>query len=427
MIPDTIYALSSGRPPAAVSVVRISGPGAQAALAHLTHSPPPPRIARLRTLRTPSGDVLDRALVLFFPAPRSATGEDIVELQIHGGRAVVESVLSALSEQPGLRPAVAGEFTRRAFENGLIDLAESEGLADLLLAETQSQRRAALQLATGALSRLIEGWQRRLLTVSAMVEADLDFADEEDASASNSADLLVSIEELAAEMKSHLESVPAERLRDGVRVVIGGPPNAGKSTLLNHLVGRQAAITSPVAGTTRDMIEVPVAIEGVPFLFIDTAGLRSTLDAVEEQGIALATANLAAADLVLWLGAPDQCPRKDDVILVSAKADLGFDTPKPGGLAVSAVTGAGMNALTRTIADRAHSLLPQEGETTLNQRHRSLLRECVEHLQSAQFSRDDLVRAEEFRSARVALDRITGRGGVEDMLDQLFGSLCIGK
>ncbi len=419
---DTIFALSSGAPPAAVALVRISGPRAEAALEALAGFLPGPRAATLATLRA-DGEVLDTALIIRFPGPASATGEDIAELHLHGGRSVVAAVLAALSRIEGMRGAEPGEFTRRAFENGRIDLAEAEGLADLLAAETESQRRAALALAGGALSRQVEGWREEVLALAALVEAALDFSDEDDAGAFP-ADFARRVGALRAEVAAWLARPPAERLKDGVRVVIAGPPNAGKSSLLNALVGREAAITSAVPGTTRDLIEAPVAIAGAPFLLIDTAGLRDAPDAIEAIGVDRARASLAAADLVVWLGGPAQAP--PGAILVHAKADLGA-APEPADLSVSATTGHGLEALSRMLIQRSIALLPAEGDVALNARHRLALGEAAAALSEAETTADPIITAEALRRARAALDRITGKAGVEDMLDALFGRFCIGK
>jgi tRNA modification GTPase len=306
---DTIYALSSGNPPAAIAIVRISGPAAAAALEALSGKRPPPRHAGLVTLRDPEeGEVLDRALTLWFPGPGSSTGEDLAELHLHGGRSVVAAVLAALGGITGLRQAEPGEFTRRAFENGRIDLSEAEGLADLLTAETEGQRRAALALAGGGLSRMVEQWQRQLLALSAQVEAALDFSDEGDVDEEVPQDWHDILHGLLADVGTVLARPPVERLRDGIRVVIAGPPNAGKSSLLNVLSGRRAAITSAIAGTTRDLVEAPTAISGIPFLLVDTAGLRESEDEIETIGVDLAKQSLEAADLILWLGSPADCP-----------------------------------------------------------------------------------------------------------------------
>ena len=424
---DTIFALSSGQPPAAIAVVRVSGPSADRALATLAASLPPPRRASLAVLRH-GDDVLDRALVLRFPGPNSATGEDLVELHLHGGRAVVAAVLAALGELEGLRPAVPGEFTRRAFAHGRIDLAEAEGLADLLAAETQSQRRAAQALAGGALSSAVEQWQRRLLHLAAALEALLDFSDEADVGEALPAGWMAQLAKLVEEIEELLSRPPSERLRDGVRVVIGGPPNAGKSSLLNVLAGREAAITSPIPGTTRDLVEAPTAIAGAPIVLIDTAGLRVGTDQVETIGIERARNSLAAADLIIWLGAAGDCPDRDRSIVVRAKADLQPCLPTDqADVAVSSTTGEGIADLLHEMGSRIRDLLPREGELALNARHRQALATAVEYLSEAGGSEDPLIAAECLRQARLALDRVTGRAGVEDMLDALFGQFCIGK
>jgi tRNA modification GTPase len=424
---DTIYALSSGSPPAAIAVVRISGPAADGALRKLAGRLPAPRVATLATLAVPgTGESLDRALLLRFPAPASATGEDIVELHLHGGRAVVAAVLEALAGMAGLRPAAPGEFTRRAFENGRIDLAEAEGLADLLAAETQSQRRAALALAEGGLSRRVAGWERRVLALAAALEAVIDFSDEGEVGEGLPPGWAAGAEVLAGEMRAALAQPPAERLRDGVRIVVAGPPNAGKSSLVNNLAGRDVAITSPVAGTTRDLIEAPTAIGGTPLLLVDTAGLREGGDSVEAIGIDLARRTVEAADIVLWLGAPSACPARDRALFVQSKIDI---LPRDPGadLHVSAKTGAGMAELVQELTIRAGRLLPAEGEAALNARHRGAIAEAAEAVGAASAMTDLLLAAESLRHARAALDRISGRAGVEDMLDSLFGRFCIGK
>ena len=417
---DTIYALSSGAPPAAIAVVRISGPRADAALEALAGNLPEPRRATVAALRA-GGEVLDNALVIRFPGPASATGEDVAELHLHGGRSVVAAIRSALGATAGLREAEPGEFTRRAFENGRIDLAEAEGLADLLEAETETQRRAALALAGGALSRQVDEWQARILGLTAEIEAALDFSDEDDVAAL-AADFPGRLDALRGELADWLARPPVERLKDGLRVVIAGPPNAGKSSLLNALAGRDAAITAAAPGTTRDLVEAPVAIAGAPFLLVDTAGLRESADEIEAIGIGRAQASITAADIVLWLGDPKAAPER--AILVHPKADLGPPSRRAD-IAVSAKTGAGLEQLSRLLIQRSGSLLPGEGEVALNRRHRAALQQAVAALEDAQ--PDLLIRAEALRGARAALDRITGRGGVEDMLDALFGRFCIGK
>ncbi|HEX8365642.1 MAG TPA: tRNA uridine-5-carboxymethylaminomethyl(34) synthesis GTPase MnmE [Allosphingosinicella sp.] len=420
---DTIFALSSGAPPAAIAVVRISGPRADAALEALVRELPEPRRAMLARVRH-GDDEIDRALVLRFPGPESATGEDVAELHLHGGRAVVAAVLGALRGLEGLREAEPGEFTRRAFLNGRIDLAEAEGLADLLSAETEAQRRAAQALAGGTLSRQVELWRERILGLAAELEADLDFADEGDVGEGLSPDWRTRAAGAARELERAVAAPPAERLRDGVRVAIAGPPNAGKSSLLNALIQREAAITSASPGTTRDLIEAPVAIAGLPFVLIDTAGLRASDDAIESVGVDRARSAIAQADLVLWLGSAAEAPPL--AVRVHSKADL---APAPPGadVAVSALTGDGLDMLAEALVSRARAILPREGEVALNARHRALLAECRDALSEAANMGDPLIAAEALRRARVALDRVTGRAGVEDMLDGLFGRFCIGK
>jgi tRNA modification GTPase len=423
---DTIYALSSGSPPAAIAVVRISGPRAKAALEALTGKRPEPRVATLATVRTAGGERLDTALALFFPRPASATGEDVAELHLHGGRAVVAAVLAALSRIEGLREARPGEFTRRAFEHGRIDLAEAEGLADLLEAETESQRRSALAMAGGAVGRLIGPWRERLLGLAARLEAVIDFSDEGEVGETAPAGWREDLETLSREMDAALARPPAERLREGVRLVIAGPPNVGKSSLLNYLSGRDAAITSAVAGTTRDVIEAPTAIGGIPFLLVDTAGLRDSGDEVEAIGVGRARDSLAGADLVLWLGPPPDCPVAGRALLVQSRADI--EDPDPAAqFHVSARTGEGIDALLAAIGERARALLPREGDVALNRRQRTALAEATAALQEAGAQKDIVLAAERLRAARSALDSVTGGSGVEDMLDALFGRFCIGK
>ena len=423
----TIFALSSGSPPAAIAVVRISGPDAGRTLASLAGTLPEPRRASLRRLFDPAdGTPLDRALVLWFPGPETATGEDLGELHLHGGRAVVSAVLAALDRDSRLSLAEPGQFTRRAFENGRLDLVEAEGLADLLSAETESQRRAALRIAEGVLSRRLEGWRQAVLTAAARIEAMLDFADEDDVPEEDEEGRGVALT-LAGEIEALLRAPPAERLRDGVRVVIAGPPNAGKSTLLNRLAGRDAAITAATAGTTRDVIEVPVTIGGTPFLLIDTAGLRDAEDEIEQIGVARAEAAVATADIVLWLG-DDAASRDDHIVAVHARADLpGRHEAPRDSVRVSAHTGEGLAELVVMMTDRARALLPREDEMALNVRQRRALTDVMNNLRLCEASADPLVVAEALRLARAALDCTTGRAGVEDMLDALFGRFCIGK
>lgn len=422
---DTIFALSSGAPPAAIAVVRISGPGAGAALRALAGHLPAERRAVAATLRDNAGLVLDRALVLWLPGPATATGEDTAELHLHGGRAVVAAVATALSALPGLRAAEPGEFTRRAFANGKIDLAEAEGLADLLSAETELQRQAAQAMAGGAFSHEVAGWRDRLLGLSAAVEAVLDFADEDDV-ATLPADFLHRIGALRSALAGWLARPRAETLREGFRVVIAGPPNAGKSTLFNALVQTEAAIATPIAGTTRDVLTRPVGYEGIPFLFADTAGLHdATDDIVEAIGIERAMEALDRADLVLWLGPEGEGPAGAwEIVAQCDRAGPGKHAPRHR---ISAVTGEGIAALIDDLVATARQALPKPGEAALSQRQHDLLREAAGALQAAEDEADPLLVAEALRLARVAFDALLGRTTTEDMLDALFGRFCIGK
>ncbi|WP_338446801.1 tRNA uridine-5-carboxymethylaminomethyl(34) synthesis GTPase MnmE [Pelagerythrobacter marensis] len=424
---ETIFALSSGAPPAAIAVVRVSGPGAGDALRALAGERlPPARRACARTLRAADGSELDRALVLWLPGPATATGEDVAEFHLHGGRAVVGAVQRALALCPGLRPAAAGEFTRRAFANGRIDLAEAEGLAELLESETELQRRAAMALAGGALSNKADEWRDRVLALSAEVEAVLDFSDEEDAAELPSS-FFGRARSLAGELAAWLDRPRAKLLREGYRVVLAGPPNAGKSTLFNALVENEAAITSPVAGTTRDIIERSVAIAGVPFTFVDTAGLRKAGgDAIEAIGIARAEAQLARADLVLWLGEEGRGP--GGAWEIDAKADDPAREAKRGdAIAVSAQTGWNLDLLRERLIAHARAAMPAPGEVALTERQAGLLGEARAALEGIGKDLDPLIVAEHLRLARSAFDRLIGRASTEDMLDALFGRFCIGK
>ncbi|RDE04592.1 tRNA uridine-5-carboxymethylaminomethyl(34) synthesis GTPase MnmE [Sphingomonas aracearum] len=424
---DTIYAVSSGQPPAAIAVIRISGRQAIVAAAALCGDLPAPRRAGVRVLRRADGAPLDEALVLLFPGPRTATGEDLVELQVHGGRAVIAAVLSALGEQPGLRQANAGEFTRRALLNGRLDLTQAEGLGDLLMAETEAQRRAAQQASEGGVRRQVEAWGERLLALSGQVEALIDHSDEGDVDAHALQPVREAIRALASELGQAAAQPPVEGLRDGVRVVLAGPPNAGKSSLLNALIGREAAIVSAQPGTTRDRIEAGVVRAGTAWLLTDTAGLRAeTADPIEAQGVVLADAAMRAADLVIWLG-DDPPPVK--ALWVHARADMPERTITPVGpdLAVSARNGTGLEALWGELEGRAHALTPALDRPAFNQRQRDLLHSAVDAIARAGDTSDILIVAEELRVGRLAFDRITGRADVEAVLDALFGQFCIGK
>lgn len=428
---DTIFALSSGPAPAAIAVIRVSGPAAGDALLALSGTLPPPRRATLARLVDPtSGTELDRTLVLWLPGPATATGEDSCELHLHGGRAVVAAVESALGAMDGLRRAAPGEFTRRAFANGRIDLSEAEGLADLLTAETELQRRAAQAMAGGALSRAVDGWREQLLAISARLEASIDFSDEDDVG--DGASLLPaghasSCSALAEEIGAWLARPRAEPLKEGFGVVLAGPPNAGKSTLFNALVQSEAAIISAEPGTTRDVLSRTVAIEGVPFTFLDTAGLRDVgAGEIERIGMDRARAAASAADLVLWLGAEGEGPAGSWEIAAQADRE-GVDGKSAPRHRVSAMTGEGMDGLLADLVGHARSVLPVPGEAALNARQHGLMTDVADAMGRAARRADPLLAAEELRVARLALDRLVGRTGTEDMLDALFGRFCIGK
>ena len=423
---NTIFALSSGRPPAAVSVVRVSGPQAHEAAASIAGSLPEPRTAAVRQLRHPrSGELLDEALVLRFDSPASATGEDIVEFQCHGGRAVIDAVLDALTSFDGLRLAQPGEFTRRAFENGRMDLTEAEGLADLIEAETESQRKAALALAEGGLRKQLAAWQERLLGLSAEAERAIDY-DEADERVDPS--LQRDCGALADELRSWLDRPRIERLKDGVRVVVAGPPNAGKSSLLNAIAGEDRAIVSAVPGTTRDHIEVPLSLGGVAIVLTDTAGLRDSGDEVEAMGVARASALIEAADVLVWLGEPGEAPEHPQIVRLHPKSDLADRRAAPEGtLAVSSVTSEGVAELLGRIEAFARTVVPAEDAISLNRRQALHIGEAANALAAARDASDLLLVAEDLRLSRAAFDRLTGRAGVEEVLDALFSRFCLGK
>lgn len=415
--------------PAALGVVRISGADAARAVEVLAGSLPEPRRASLRRLRDPAdGSTLDHALVLWFPGPASATGEDCAELHCHGGRAVIAAVSRALAVL-GLRAAEPGEFTRRAFVNGRLDLAEVEGLGDLLTAETELQRLSAQAMAGGALSRAAEHWRDAVLMLSARIEALLDFSDDDDVGAGDEAlppGLVAQAGALAGEIGEWLDRPRAEPLREGFRVVLAGPPNAGKSTLFNALIESEGAIVSPEPGTTRDVLVSSVAIEGVPFSFVDTAGLREEgAGAIEAIGIARAREETRRADLVLWLGPEGEGPDDRPLIELAAQCDRG--TAKASGLRVSALTGGGMDDLRALLLRQARSALPQPGMAALNRRQAACLAPVRESLLALAGVSDGLIAAEHLRVARRGIDALVGRADTEAMLDSLFGRFCIGK
>lgn len=426
---DTIFAPATARGRAGVAVIRLSGPGAWAAVMALCGDLPAPRRASLRVLRL-GDEALDEAVVLTFAKGASFTGEESAEFHIHGAPATAAAVLWALTGMNGLRPAEAGEFTRRALENGRLDLAQVEGLADLLEAETEAQRRQALRVLSGAVGERAEDWRRDLIRAMALTEATIDFADEDvpvDVTPEVGALIGGVAQSLGAELGGF---AAAERIRDGFEVAIVGRPNAGKSTLLNALAGREAAITSEYAGTTRDVIEVRMDLGGLPVTILDTAGLRETDDPVESIGIARALDRAGQADLRVFLldGAepPLLAPHPGD-ITVHGKADLG---PGPGALAVSGKTGAGID---RLIAEITGTLSQRTAGSAviIRERHRKAVSDALASLESARdglhAGREAEIIAEDLRRAVRALDSLIGRVDVEDLLDEIFSSFCIGK
>lgn len=431
---DTIFALGTGAGRAAIAVIRLSGARVADVLVELTGALPPPRLARLVTLRDPAtAEPLDQGLALFFPGPHSATGEDYGELQIHGGQAVVNGVLSALANRPGLRLAESGEFARRGFANGKLDLSQAEALADLIDAQTEAQRRQALRIAGGALRRQVEQWREALIDALALVEAELDFSDEGDVAAFDDRRLRDLLDPVCAEMRAVLQDAPAsERMREGFLVMIMGPPNAGKSTLLNALARRDLAIVSPTPGTTRDMIEAHLDLAGLPVTFVDTAGLREAADEIERIGVDRVLARVETADLALWLSVggdilPDAVPPGVEALKVSTKCDL---TPAPEGwIGISAATSTGLEGLLAEIAERAKARLGDGASSLLiRERHRAAVGAALSALGEALAGENDLeFIAEDLRSAARALGRIVGAVDVEHVLDAIFSRFCIGK
>ncbi len=420
--------MASGRPPAAIAVVRISGPLAiQAAAALSDGALPPPRRAALRALHDPeSGGLLDRALVLLLPGPGSPTGENVAELHLHGGRATVDAVLGALGRLPGLAPAGPGAFTRRAFDNNVLDLTQVEGLADLLSAETEVERMRALDHAEGSISARAARWREALLTLSAEVEADLDFSDEADISALDVGRVWARAAAVADDMRTLLYGPRTDRLREGVRVAFLGPPNVGKSSLVNYLSGRAVAIVTDIPGTTRDIIEVPLTIEGLPFLLLDMAGDRDTADPIEAEGVRRTRAAAAAADIVIAFpgAAMTYGPH---VVAVAAKADLGELVSEPDRLAVSSVTGEGCNTLLRRLHDIGRGLIDTGAVGLANARQVDAVAAAAEALDRIEGIDESELVADELREALHAIGRLTGQVDVEAMLDVLFGRFCIGK
>lgn len=431
---DTIFALSSGALPSGIAVVRLSGPAVRFVLETSTGRLPRPRQATLSALRAGNGDVIDRGLVLFFPAPASFTGEDVAEFHLHGGRAVVAAFLGFLGDLPELRLAEAGEFTRRAFENGRLDLTEVEGLADLIAAETEAQRRQALRLAGGAFRERAEDWRRRLIDLRAYIEADLDFADEDDVPDDVSDGIFIDITSLRGEMERELTAGQrGERIRDGLEVVVLGPPNAGKSSLVNALAEREIAIVTDIPGTTRDLLEVRLDLDGYAVLLVDTAGLREGGDVIEAEGIRRGRARAAAADLVLWLDENGSAPPEDvlalgvPVMAVRTKADISSFAEQEG-TAVSVHDRASIDRLLELLSREVADRLGGESPLISRTRQRECLSQAVSGLRDAENSALPAeVVADHLRQAGEALGRLTGRIDVEEVLGSIFSTFCIGK
>ncbi len=438
----TIFALSTAPGRAGIAVVRLSGPRAGAAIDALVRSRPQERRAGLRKIRDPeTGEILDEGLVLWFAAPATETGEEMAELHLHGGPAIVRGVLAALSRQPGCRLAEPGEFVRRAFENGRLDLSQAEGLADLIEAETEAQRRQAMRQMGGALSALYEGWRGELLEATALVESAIDFSDEADVAGDAFERAHTIVAKLTDSIRAHLEdSHRGEILREGFRVVLAGPPNTGKSSLLNVLARRDAAIVSEEAGTTRDVIEVRLDLDGLPVIISDTAGVREALGPIEKEGIRRTLAHARDADLVIWLqdasAPPAPVPPEfgEKILVVTNKTDL---VPAGHRLGISAKTGAGIDELTRRLTELTRGRIgASESPAITRTRYRTHLRACIGACEAFMASwreprgscPDDIeLRAEDLRQAVHALGRITGRVDVEDVLGEIFGRFCIGK
>jgi tRNA modification GTPase len=437
---QTIFALSSGRPPSAIAIIRVSGLEAGAALKQLTGKIPSPRMATRALLRDASGQPIDDAVVLWFPGPASATGEDVAEFHVHGGRAVLASLFASLSAMKDLRAAEPGEFTRRAFENGKLDLTEAEGLDDLIHADTDRQRRQALRQLKGLLGDRARDWRAEIVEASALIEAGIDFSDEGDVPAELIAPALARVRALLDDITNVLAAQgKAERLRDGLVVAIAGPPNVGKSTLMNQLARREVAIVSPHAGTTRDIIEVQFDLDGYPVTVIDTAGIRETDDPVEQEGVRRARTRAADADLVLWLTDGDEAKVEQNggapVWLVRNKIDLGGAVEGSTGSSkhefrISAARGDGVGDLVAGLVDFAADYFgTNEGALITRERQRRLLEDTAASLKRSLSAIEhcEELAAEDLRSAAMSLGRLLGRVDVEDILDVIFREFCIGK
>ncbi len=438
---QTIFALATGRLPSAIAIVRVSGPGAGTVLEALAGRLPPPRAAIRVLLRDAVRQPIDDAVVLWFAGPASATGEDVAEFHVHGGRAVLAALFAALSAFPDLRAAEPGEFTRRAFENGKLDLTEAEALDDLIHADTERQRRQALRQLNGLLGDRARDWRARIIEASALIEASIDFADEGDVPAELMAPAREKIRTLLGEVQEVLAAQgQSERLRDGLVVAIAGPPNVGKSTLMNQLARREVAIVSPYAGTTRDVIEVALDLDGYPVTVIDTAGVRETGDPVEQEGVRRAKASASEADLVLWL-IDAQNPLAPaaavaPVWLVRNKVDL--DAVRSGNgtaphkvmadFQISAHRGDGIAQLIAALVGFAGAFFGSgEGGLITRTRQRQWLQDAAGSLQRSLVSQGEELAAEELRAAAFSLGRLLGRVDVEDILDVIFREFCVGK
>jgi len=444
---QTIFALSSGRPPSAIALVRVSGPQAGTVLTALAGKSPVPRMASRVLLRDADREPIDDAVVLWFPEPASATGEDVAEFHVHGGRAVLASLVAALAEFDHVRAAEPGEFTRRAFENGKLDLTEAEGLDDLIHADTERQRRQALRHLKGGLGDKARDWRAQIIEAASLIEAGIDFSDEGDVPAELIAPALAKIRTLLAEIEEVLAAQgKSERLRDGLVVAITGPPNVGKSMLMNQLARREVAIVSPHAGTTRDIIEVQLDLDGYPVTVIDTAGIRETGDPVEQEGVRRARARAAEADLVLWLvdvehgesvqeiAAPAWVVRNkidlDGVTTGAISRKVGAADPAGAQFAISASRGDGISELIVAVIEFAREFFGSgEGALIGRARQRKLLQEGVVSLQRsiAVVGSGEELAAEDLRLAAQALGRLLGRVDIEDILDVIFRDFCIGK
>jgi tRNA modification GTPase len=439
---QTIFALSSGRPPSAIALVRVSGTQAGTVLTALARKLPVPRMATRALLRDANRQPIDDAVILWFPGPASATGEDLVEFHVHGGRAVLAALFAALATFDNVRAAEAGEFTRRAFENGKLDLTEAEGLDDLIHADTDRQRRLALRQLKGLLGDRARDWRAQIIEASALIEAGIDFSDEGDVPAELVAPALAKVRALLGEIEEVLAAqARSERLRDGLVVTIAGPPNVGKSTLINQLARREVAIVSPHAGTTRDVIEVQLDLDGYPVTVIDTAGIRETDDPVEQEGVRRARARAEEADLVLWLtDAPNEAIADQGsapVWRVRNKIDLdmgghpvGQEQGDVAGFRISARRGEGIPGLISALVRFAHDYFGS-GEAGLisRTRQRKLLQETAQSLRRSLdvVGKGEELAAEELRAAAHSLGRLLGRVDVEDILDLIFREFCVGK